>query len=68
MALGAHSPETTFEAIMRRTMASTTSAWSQLQRTLVRFQKGSAASSTGYSPIVSFALLLAVALAANFSH
>ena len=68
MALFAHSAETTFEAIMRRAMASTTNAWHQVQRRLARIHRGSAASSTGYSPIVSIGLLLAVALAANFGH
>jgi len=68
MALSAHSSETTFEAIMRRAMASTTSAWRQVQRRLARIHQGSAAPSTGYSPIVSIGLLLAVALAANIGH
>jgi len=53
---------------MRRAMASTTNAWHQVQRRLAGIHRGSAASSTGYSPIVSIGLLLAVALAANFGH
>lgn len=53
---------------MRRAMAITTNAWRPVQRRLARIHKGSAASSTGYSPIVSIGLLLAVALAANFGH
>lgn len=53
---------------MKRAMASTTGAWQQVQRRLARIHQGSAASSTSYSPIVSIGLLLAVALAANFSH
>jgi hypothetical protein len=68
MALSAYSPETTFEAIMRRAMASRTSAWRQVRRRLARIHLGSAASSTSYSPIVSIGLLLAVALVANFGH